>query len=140
MTKVKVGFLYKKTTTSTLVTCLFIIILPGKPMVELANLQQTLSMSSVTEKVQQVQQQLPDVQTMQNAAELRLRADIQKNRVQETEEGNPYNLIQDKQESAGNKSGKRKPRRQKEMGNKKLEENNMNAAEIPQGRIVNVSI
>lgn len=109
-------------------------------MVELTNLQQTLSMSSATEKVQQVQQQQPDIQARQDAAELRALADIQKTQVQEAEEGNPSNLVQDKKGSAGNQPGKRRPRKRKGMENTKSVGKNMDAAEIPQGRIVDVSI
>ncbi len=108
-------------------------------MVELSSLQQILSMSSGPEKVQQVQQQQPDVQGRQFAAEFREIADTQKNQVQGTEEGNQSKLVGDKKESEKDRR-ERKKRRRDASKDDSLQSGALKVEEVRQGRILDITI
>jgi len=109
-------------------------------MVELTSLQQILSMSSGPEKVQQVQQQQPDVQGRQFAAEFREIADIQKSQIRETEPGNESYLVEDKKEPEGKRHPKDKRKKRKSAESDSPAPENIRSEEVKQGKIVDIVI
>jgi len=109
-------------------------------MVELTSLQQILSMSSGPEKVQQVQQQQPDVQGRQFAAEFREIADIQKNQIRETEQGNESYLVEDKKEPEGRRNQKERRKKREPAASDSPAQENVRSEEVKQGKIVDIVI
>lgn len=107
-------------------------------MVELSSLQQILSMSSGPEKVQQVQQQQPDTHGRQFANEMRELTDLQKTKVQESEEGNQSNLVGDKKEPGGRRKGKK--RKAAVNNSSRTDEEVKKVDEVRQGKIVDILI
>ncbi len=97
-------------------------------------------MSSGPEKVQQVQQQQPDTQGRQFAAEFRETADLQKNRVQETEQGSQSGLIEDKKELNGKKQQREKRKKQRSPNGQSLSSESISASEVTQGKLVDITI
>lgn len=108
-------------------------------MVELTNMQQILSMSSGPEKIQQVQQQQPDTQGRQFAAEFRQVADTQKNQVKEATPGSESHLVEDRKEYLGGQQrGKGKKRGSAVSG--ETTEKEARVEEVNQGKIVDIKV
>jgi len=108
-------------------------------MIGLTSLQQILSMSHGPEKVQQVQLQQPDVQGRQFVADLREVVDIQKNQVQETEEGNQAHSVGDKREPGGKRQSGNRGKRRK-AARELPPEADIHLEELNQGKIVDITI